>query len=267
MKFLVSFLIFLQVAPISKGVEISEHGKIDWINGIVIAKGYGAFDPKAKNLSQEILKARRVAIVVAQRNLLETIKGVHITSETIVENYILKSDLIFSRVQGVVRNARMIGEPKIDKENGIVEVELAVNFYGDDGFITPILPEIPKKKGKIADEPKLKSLNYTGAVIDASGTNIKPAVFPKFYDEEGNLLLDTSEFVDPGNPKTAKVVKFVNSLNDVLSDPELSKSPLVIKIKSALNKRDFVVGKKEAEKLKWLKAIWRVGKKIVLALF
>jgi|Deesub1362B_J571_1020462.scaffolds.fasta_scaffold00362_14 hypothetical protein len=267
MKLLFSFLLFVQISTPSKGVEVTEHGKIDWVKGIVTAKGYGAFDPKAKNLSQEILKARRVAIVVAQRNLLETIKGVHITSETIVENYILKSDLIFSRVQGIVKNARMIGEPKIDKENGIVEVELAVNFFGEDGFITPILPEVPKKKGKIQDKPELKTLFYTGAVIDASGAEIKPAVFPKFYDEKENLLLDTSEFIDPKDPKATKVINFVNSLNDILSDPELSKSALVIKIKSALNKRDFVVGKKEAEKLKWLKAIWRIGKKIVLALF
>ncbi len=267
MKLLISFIIFLQLASPQKGIEVTEHGKIDWIKGVVTAKGYGAFDPKAKNLSQEILKARRVAIVVAQRNLLETIKGVHITSETIVENYILKSDLILSRVQGVVKNARMIGEPKIDRENGIVEVELAVNFYGEDGFVTPLLPEVPRKKGEIKEEPKLKALNYSGAVIDVSGADVKPTVFPKFYDENGNLLLDTSEFIDPKNPKTAKVINFVNSLNDVLSDPELSKSPLVIKIKSALNKRDFVVGKKEAEKLKWLKVIWKVGKKIVLALF
>lgn len=139
-------LLFLITLQLSKGIESKEYGRIDWIRGIVTAKGYGTFDISAKNKAQEILKAQRVATVVAQRNLLETIKGVHITSETIVEDYILKSDFIFSRIQGVIKNARLIGEPKIDKENGIVEVELAVDFYGEKGFIPPILKELSEKK-------------------------------------------------------------------------------------------------------------------------
>jgi hypothetical protein len=247
-------------------IELSENGKIDWTNGKVIAKGYGVFDPNAKNVQLEIIKATRVATVVAQRNLLETIKGVHITSQTIVEDYMLKNDLIISEVKGIVKGAKMIGEPKVDKEKGIVEVELVIDMFGDSGFIKPILPYIINKNKASADIKK-EEINYSVAVIDASGKGAKPSVLPKFYDENGNLIFDASEIIDPNDPKALKVIKFVDNLNELLSDPELSKSPLVIKIKSVLNQRDFVVGKEEAEKIKWLKSLWKIGKKVVFSLF
>jgi len=247
-------------------IELLEHGKIDWTNGKVIAKGYGIFDPNAKNVQLEIIKATRVATVVAQRNLLETIKGVHITSQTIVEDYMLKNDLIISEVKGIVKGAKMIGEPKVDKEKGIVEVELIIDMFGDSGFIKPILPYIVNKN-KATSNIKEEDVNYSIAVVDASGTGAKPVVLPKFYDENGNLIFDSSEIIDPNDPKTLKIIKFVDNLNELLSDPELSKSPLVIKVKSILNQRDFVVGKEEAEKIKWLKTLWKLGKKIVFSLF
>ncbi|MEN3044600.1 MAG: hypothetical protein ABDH37_05225 [Candidatus Hydrothermales bacterium] len=264
----IGLFITILIFQVQRGQEYIENGKIDWVKGVITAKGYGAFDPNAKNVSQEILKAIRVATVVAQRNLLEVIKGVHITSETIVEDYLLKSDFIVARVQGVVKNARMNGEPKIDRENGIVEVELMVDFYGENGVLTPVLTELAQKiEKRPAEEVAVKTPQYTGVIFDASGTDVSPAVLPKIYDEKGNLIFDTSELVDPKNPNAQKVINFVSNLNDLLSDPEVSKLPLVIKIKSAINKRDFVIDKDEADKLKWIKALYKVGKKLILTLF
>ncbi|MEO0224688.1 MAG: hypothetical protein ABIL76_06325 [candidate division WOR-3 bacterium] len=257
-------LLFLQI---NKAVEIIKDGKVDWSKGIITAKGYGVFDVNSKNLNAEILKAQRVAVVVAQRNLLETIKGVYINSETIVEDYMLKSDLIISRVNGLIRGARMIGEPKIDKQNGIVEVEMAIDLYGDNSLASAILPEILKntKKPKIDDIKD--NPNFSALVLDGSGKDIKPSLFPKIYDENGNLIFDTAWLIDENNPSAKKVITFVENLNDILNDPELKNNPLVIKIKSVLNGRDIVVDKDNANKIKWIKKAWEIGKKIVLTLF
>ncbi len=40
------------------------------------------------------LLAERAAVVDARRNLLEIIKGVYITSETVVEDYMVSSDIV-----------------------------------------------------------------------------------------------------------------------------------------------------------------------------
>ncbi len=247
-------------------VENVGDGKINWTKGIVSAKGYGVFDPNSKNVGAEIVKARRAAIVVAQRNLLETVKGVHVTSETIVKDYMLKSDIIITRVQGTVRNARIVDE-RIDRENGIVEVELAVNL---EDIAKPIYQEIAKNipkrsEGDVSEEGS----KFSALVLDASSSNSKPkpSLLPKIYDENGNLILDLAELIDPNDPRTQKVIRFVNSINDILNDPELRDNPLVIKIVKAINERDIVVDREASDKLKWLKTLWKLGKKIVLALF
>ncbi len=250
----------------SGAIEVSGDGLINWTEGYVLAKGYGVFDPGKAN-PEDILKARRVATVVAQRNLLETIKGVHVNSTTVVKDYMLKSDLVVTHVEGVVKNARLIGE-KIDRENGIVEVELIAPL---EKVAEPILKEIGKgKKGsKSRDKASLKDERKipSAVILDASGTGVKPSMLPRIYDENGNLLLDLSDLVDPDNPKTMKIMKFVDDLNEILQDPELKKNPIILKVIGALNERDIVVDRKSASRLKWLKILWELGKKVVTALF
>ncbi len=254
-------IVLIQAAGI---VEATDNGEINWSEGYVLARGYGVFDPKMGK-PEDILKARRVATVVAQRNLLETIKGVHVNSTTVVEDYMLKSDLVITHVEGVVKNARIVGE-KVDRENGIVEVELMAPLQE---VAKPILREIGKEKEKSGKktEKEVSGKIPSAVVLDASGTDLKPSMLPRIYDENGNLILDLSDLIDPNNPKTMKIMKFVNDLNQILQDPELKDNPLVIKISGAINGRDMVVDGKSASKLKWLKVIWELGKKVITALF
>ncbi len=243
-------------------VEATDKGLINWSEGYVLARGYGVFDPK-KGSPEDILRARRVATVVAQRNLLETIEGVHVNSTTVVKDYMLKSDVIVTHVEGVVKNARLVGE-KVDRENGIVEVELMAPL---EEVAQPILREIGKGKKTKGTGGKKSGKTPSAVILDASGTGLKPSMLPRIYDENGNLILDLSDLIDPNDPRTMKIMKFVDDLNQILQDPELKDNPIVIKITGVLNGRDMVVDKKSAGKLRWLKVIWELGKKVITALF
>ncbi len=257
----------LLVAQISRAVEMVGNGKIDWAAGYVIAKSYGVFDP-AKANPADILKARRVATVVAQRNLLETIKGVHVNSTTVVEDFMLKSDLIVTHVEGVVKNSRILSE-SVDRENGIVEVELMAPLNDIAQAILDEIAEENKEKKEKSGGKELKKVKRmpSAVILDASSSDVKPSMLPRIYDSDGNLILDLSTLIDPENPKTKKIVKVVDDLNDILSDPELKDNPLVLKVIKALNERDVVVDDKSARYIRWIKALWNLGKKVALALF
>lgn len=54
--------------------------------------------------------ARRAAQLDAYRNLLELVKGVQIKSGTTVEDFMLRDDRIKSRVEGILREARIVEE-------------------------------------------------------------------------------------------------------------------------------------------------------------
>jgi hypothetical protein len=82
-------------------VEQSDYCSINWSKGIILCQGESAE-------GQKKFKAKRAAVVVAQRNLLELIKGVSIDSQTTVENGMLKSDVIKSSVNGMIKGAQVV---------------------------------------------------------------------------------------------------------------------------------------------------------------
>ena len=98
---------FLIAAPPAgaqnRGVErISNFGTIDWVGERISAVGMGAPVTKPVGSAQVRILAQRAAVVVARRNLLEVVKGVHVDSTTRMENYLLKDDKIETRVKGVL---------------------------------------------------------------------------------------------------------------------------------------------------------------------
>ncbi len=72
--------------------------------------------------AQARLMARRAAILDAHRQMLEQLKGVYITSSTTVEDFIARDDRIRSRVEGIIRGARVIDERT--SSDGVYEVEM-----------------------------------------------------------------------------------------------------------------------------------------------
>jgi uncharacterized coiled-coil protein SlyX len=85
--------------------QVSDYGTIDWVGEKLTAVGLGAPVNRQVGPAQMRILAQRAAVVVARRNLLEVVKGVHIDSTTRLENFLLKDDTIESRVSGVLVNS------------------------------------------------------------------------------------------------------------------------------------------------------------------
>jgi hypothetical protein len=86
---------------------VGDYGSIDWQSLRVTATGLGVAGPNAMNAAHARILAREAAKVVAQRNLLEVVKGVHIDAQTTVKNYMVQDDTIVSRVEGVIKSAQI----------------------------------------------------------------------------------------------------------------------------------------------------------------
>ncbi|PIE68940.1 MAG: hypothetical protein CSA21_05270 [Deltaproteobacteria bacterium] len=87
--------------------QVGEYGYIDWESMQVRATGVGLAGHRAKNAAHAKMLAKGAAKVVAQRNLLEVIKGVHIDSETTVRNAMVADDTIVTKVKGVIKGQRV----------------------------------------------------------------------------------------------------------------------------------------------------------------
>lgn len=112
-------------------------GEIDWEKGMISAKGTGAV-PTGVNATQARPMAIRAATVDSYRNLAEIIYGVRVDSETVVESFVLKSDIIKTKVTGFIQGA-MVSEPKYF-DDGTVEVVTTVDLNGKSGLGKIMLP-------------------------------------------------------------------------------------------------------------------------------
>jgi hypothetical protein len=154
----VSGSVFAQTTGHGDAIETVSSGKINWTVGEVYAAGIGAPPAQPANAAQARAMAERAAFVVALRNLLEVVKGVRVDSETMVENYMIKSDTIRTRVEGIVKDARIVKKQYMS--DGSVEMLVAMPMKGmlmdtivPETFGRPSGGQIPSKPAPIPQKP------------------------------------------------------------------------------------------------------------------
>ena len=101
---------------------------------LLSAEGFGFADAKRFPESQARLMAVRAAKIDAQRNLLEIINGVRVTAGTTVKDMALESDIIGTRVKGMLQGSfEVSSDVKLESDNWVASVTMAVCLAKDDG--------------------------------------------------------------------------------------------------------------------------------------
>lgn len=220
--------------PTEPIVDNLPKGKVDWTNQFIEAKGQSVIDnERFKNVAQAKLMAKRGAIVDAQRNLLEITKGVQVTSETKVQDMITTSDYIYSRVDGVIKNAIQVGEA-VEKE-GFIEVTMRISIYDQKGLAPVLYDQVAKKMNTmnsnvVAINPVDQSTetsatteasatteitDMSNLVLNFNGKKYDASMFPVVLDENNNLLLDYSKIYDPKKGVFPKIVSAGKSILEI----------------------------------------------------
>jgi len=245
-------------------------GKVDWSYQTIQATGMSVVDP-ARPRAQAIAMAIRGAKVDAQRNLLETIKGVRVVSETKVEDLMVKGDYVYTKIDGVIKGATVVGEPR-ETPDGRVEVTMQVPMYDAGGIAPPLVDKLvpkPPIQKSLSGEDQVTAQSLSGVVFDLTGVNVEPQMFPTLVDSSGNTLLDMAALYKLLGPEAFKRFKYVKTMADILGDKDLRSNPTVIKIIEAVEK-GWVVAKDDVKKVSWLEKaleiVFKVGKTVALFL-
>ena len=77
--------------------------------------------------AQDRAKAYRAAKMDAMRQLAETIKGVRISAQTNVKDFVTEKDEIRASMETFLQGAQQIGEPRYNAD-GTVEVDMQVSL-------------------------------------------------------------------------------------------------------------------------------------------
>ena len=249
------------LGPVSAPGQVEElvpGGAIDWSGKTVRARGTGVLDPGNSDRDQARLLAERAAVVVAQRNLTEIIKGVRVDSDTRVKDLMAERDTAYRRVEDIVKAARRRVPARHDSLGGTVEVEIECDLYGEAGVenALTLLPAAGPPPGgvnadSLSNQARAFLSRHSGLILDGAGAGLKPALLPRIYGAGGSLLFDPREYLlYPGAPGTS-AVQFVGELDRILARPEFARPPLVIRVKEVRGKfgTDIVLDQGDADKL------------------
>ena len=242
-------------------VQKVDNGQVNWTGQYIEAEGEGILDAERfKNPAQARAMAVRGATVVAQRNLLEIVKGVNVTSETTVEDMIATKDLIVTKIDGVVKGAQMVGQPVIT--DGSIKVRLRMPLYAENGLAPAIYDDIPTPPSQPVQTDSAATANpgpklatgptpTKGFAFNMAGKEFDPALFPVITDKNGNVLLDTKLLYDPA---TGKFPQVLNATKQVLTALGYKKGLEILDVISAQDGK-IKITDESASKFPWTKMV------------
>ena len=161
----------------------------DLSGNTITADGYG-------QLGQAAPMGYRAAVLDAQRNLLEQVKGAQITADTTVENMVTTSDVVRSRVTGLVRGAQIVVKEKTADGYHVV---LEMPVYGAGSLAESVMPQTTQQYyGSIvpvqAQPSGPATGTYTGVIIDCSGMGLSTAMAPAIFTPDHQVVYGLESF-------------------------------------------------------------------------
>jgi len=210
-----------------------------WNEGRVTAEGFGTPPANAYGAKANIM-ARRAAIVDAQRNLAEQVNGVQVDAETTVENFVINSDIVKTKVSALIKGAIVIEEHAMP--DGSYRVVMSMPLYGAQGLAAAVMPAIRDMTPPIPPPPVISATitteittqirtngtAYTGVIVDASGMGLKPSFSPVIYDTSGRAIYGVSN-INYDQAIERGMVGYAGSLYDAQTLPRIGGSPIVVK--------------------------------------
>lgn len=187
-------------------------GIVDWATGKVTVSGKAKVQKFVKNrsdvsydsekvfqphsLSEARLAARREAEENAIMNAYRVFYSIRVNNETTVEDY-LKFPGVETKINSFIKEkGKLVGAVL---EDDLWTVTLEYNLFGPNGFVALNDEEDPSDDFiRFHQESfpfyfkQTNKISWEGLVISAPYLKVTPALAPKIYAENGNLLYDCS---------------------------------------------------------------------------
>ncbi len=199
----------------------------DISSGKIVVEGIGG-------AGQTMSNGYRAATVDAYRLIAEEVHGVQIDADTTVEDSILTSDIIKTKVNGVIKGAKVVSR-SVDG-NGYYHVVMELPVYGgSNSLAAAVLPQVPQqgflppsdiipvdKIAGVALKPDSTGVNasaptvqttqvpavnqatvgnlygatgqYTGLIVDCSGMGLQTAMAPAIVTEGRKIVYGLEKF-------------------------------------------------------------------------
>ena len=231
-----------------------DKGSINYSEQSITAIGIGFVPTNAVNAGQARRMALRIAKQDAMRQLIEIVNGVTLSSETTMSGAMV-DDVINTKVQGFIRGARPVGQPKYLSDTS-VEMEYSVPMSGISDIVLPpvTVPATPQAPNN--NQPAAAANNttqaggVTGIIIDARGLKARPAMAPRIIDQNGNAIYGPGKYSRQYAVKNG-VAGYSKTLETAQQDQRVVGNPMVVKGvgTSGTNRTDITISNADVSKI------------------
>lgn len=237
--------------------NLGDNGAVDWTQRKIRATGIAAPNPNLPPGAQRA-SALEAAKQIALRNLIQTVRGMTIDSETMVSNSMIASDEVRSRVSGFVQGFTIVDTRYMSDMS--VEVEVEIPIAGISDVVLPPGKVLQQSLGNPQagyapvggqGAPSVPPGVITGLVINAAGLGVVPAMAPKIFDEDGNEIYG-SKIVDRDWAVQQGMVGYSKDLAEARTNKRVAPNAMVVNAVKAAgsNKADLVIANADAAALK-----------------
>ncbi len=262
----ITFLVTLSAQDNFIG-DVFENGSINYGDRTIQAIGIGFIPENVINAGQARRSAMRIAKQDALRQLIEIVNGVNVTSETTVSGAMF-DDVIKTQVQGAIRGARQIGQPKYLSDTS-VEVVYEVKMADISRVLLPMAEKAPtltfddtnvSVSGTVASAAEqqqagtadtgVKSGGVTGIIIDGTGLGLRPAMSPRILNQGGSVVYGPGQY-SRDYAAANGVAGYAKTLDQAKSDTRVQGNPLIIRAASTSGSTsaDVIISNADAGKL------------------
>lgn len=246
---LLGLLMAIVLFAVSGRVDAAPNSAANWNTNTIQATGMGVANPAmATTPAHAAMLARQAAIADAYRHLAEAVNGVQVDAETTVEQMMLTSDIVKTRVSAVIRGARIVSEGELT--GGGYSVTMEIPLFGGSGglaeavierpaYVEPFPTPAPDYRPPVTENHPTVG-GYTGLIVDCRGLGtINPVMSPVIKKVGGQKIyghknLDYQRIIEEGMASYAEnmsqaaragsnplVVKAV-ALDDLNANPVIS---------------------------------------------
>ena len=231
-----------------------DKGSINYSEQSITAIGIGFVPTNAVNAGQARRMALRIAKQDAMRQLIEIVNGVTLTSETTMSGAMV-DDVINTKVQGFIRGARPVGQPKYLSDTS-VEMEYSVPMSGISDIVLPPVTVPATTQAPNNNQPAAAANNttqaggVTGIIIDARGLKARPAMAPRILDQNGNAIYGPGKYSRQYAVKNG-VAGYSKTLETAQEDQRVVGNPMVVKGvgTSGTNRTDITISNADVSKI------------------
>ena len=245
-------------------------GQINWVEGYISAVGEGTATASGNKIKDQ-LRALRAAMLIAQRSLLETVKGVRIDSRTKVENKMVQDDVINTRIEGTVQGAE-IKKQNVRWEGDIpiatVELRICLSGLGGCKFEKSIINalELDQKSEQTnapsqrlndivatqeTSTPKVQDIFYdpskpvTGVIFNLQGLFFERVMLPiviTIGDGNKPFTVYSVKSVEPQVIRTFGVVRYADTIEQARQNSHLGDNAMVVPVAGVTKENLIIIG-------------------------